>query len=157
MFKAFGNKCLKCVHRHLKAKSSCHCLSAIWMENFIAASAQKRGKHVNAQKQKQSVICIGNAIQMPKNQKGQRVDVCDLLARSMETKLPPRQERAPSSECGQVTESPHSPHHLGAQGHGEMCNVWGSVSISHRVSEVFTQSIVLYCWTIKPTDWWVSL
>lgn len=98
------------------------------MKIFVAATAQKRGKHVNNHNVKQSAICIGNAIQMQKNQDGQRVENCVLLARSTETKLPLRRERAPSSECGQVTESPHSPHHLDAQGHGNMGNMCESYS-----------------------------
>lgn len=146
------------MHDHPKGKSSCHCLNAIWMKIFVAATAQRRGKHVNNHIVKQSAICIGNEIQMQKNQEGQRVENRVLPARNTETKLPLRQERAPSSECGQVTESPRSPHHLDAQGHGNNGQyVWVLFSISQCVSQVLNHSILLYCWTIKPTAWWTSL
>lgn len=128
------------------------------MKIFVAATAQRRGKHVNNHIVKQSAICIGNAIQMQKNQEGQRVENRVLPARNTETKLPLRQERAPSSECGQVTESPRSPHHLDAQGHGNNGQyVRVLFSISQCVSQVLNHSILLYCWTIKPTAWWTSL
>lgn len=146
------------MHDHPKGKSSCHCLNAIWMKIFVAATAQRRGKHVNNHIVKQSAICIGNEIQMQKNQEGQRVENRVLPARNTETKLPLRQERAPSSECGQVTESPRSPHHLDAQGHGNNGQyVRVLFSISQCVSQVLNHSILLYCWTIKPTAWWTSL
>lgn len=104
------------------------------------------------------------ASQMPQNWQGRRVEGSHLLVESKGTGLPQTQGRTQSSGCGQVTESPHSPRHLEAQGHRQMCHifklkqVWFNIQVkkaktnNHYVNiklvKIFKFHIFLtLCWT----------
>lgn len=98
---------------------SCQCLDTIWM---------RRRAHMQIlTTNSSSKICNGNSKQMTKTEKDRDFKI-DLQLRSTGTVLPQRKERGQSSECEQVTESPHSPHHLDTQGQRKMCYIYIGLS-----------------------------
>lgn len=113
--------------RYPKAKSSCQCLDTIWKK----PAHTKRGtcKYTRPT----AVVKFALEIQV-KRRKLRRTKSWDKSnsLRSMGTGLPQRPEKGVSSECGQVTESPCSPHHLDTQGqrkNRKMCHICTLVSI----------------------------